>query len=79
MTHATTTETQMTIGIDLGDRYSHFCVLDDGAEVLEDGRLRTTPRAFQQRFGSIPRPVRNLDRTAAAGLTSPPNRADDQA
>jgi hypothetical protein len=35
----------MTLGIDLGDKYSHLCLLDtESGEVIEEGRLRTTPR-----------------------------------
>ena len=34
------------------DRYSHYCVFDKGGEELEEGRLSTNPKAFQQRFGS---------------------------
>ncbi len=52
MTQGITTMQGLTIGIDLGDRYSHYCVLDKDGEVLEEGRLSTTPKAFQQRFGS---------------------------
>jgi transposase len=41
----------MTLGIDLGDKYSHLCLLDtESGEVIEEGRLRTTPEAFKQRF-----------------------------
>src|SRR5215210_3249049 len=41
----------MTAGLDLGDKYSYLCVLDnDGGEVIEEGRLRTTPEAFKARF-----------------------------
>jgi len=53
MSHATTTLTTLSIGIDLGDRFSHFCVLDTDGEVVEEGRLRTTPDAFRQRFVGI--------------------------
>jgi len=43
----------MTVGIDLGDRYSYLCLLDtESGEVIEEGRLRTTPEAFRRRFGS---------------------------
>ena len=45
MTNAITTGTTLTIGIDLGDRFSHFCVLDGAGEILEEGRVRTTPDA----------------------------------
>src|SRR5215216_8087254 len=43
----------MTLGIDLGDKYSHLCLLDtECGEVIEEGRLRTTPEALRRRFCS---------------------------
>jgi transposase len=46
---------KMTAGLDLGDRYSYLCLLDtDGGEVMEEGRLRTTPEALRRRFASEP-------------------------
>ena len=48
----------MTAGIDLGDRYSYLGLLDAcSGEVIEEGRLRTTPEAFGRRFDSE-RPMR---------------------
>jgi transposase len=45
--------TKMTAGLDLGDKYSYLCLLDDeSGELIEEGRLRTTPEAFECRFGS---------------------------
>ena len=46
----------VTIGIDVGDRYSHLCVLDNGTgEVIEESRITTSPAAFERRFsGSEP-------------------------
>ena len=44
---------QMTAGLDLGDKYSYLCLLDsESGEVIEEGRLRTTPEAFRRRFAS---------------------------
>jgi transposase len=44
---------KMTAGLDLGDRYSYLCLLDtESGEVIEEGRLRTTPEAFRRRFSS---------------------------
>jgi transposase len=31
--------TPLTVGLDLGDRHSHFCVLADGSRPLEQGRV----------------------------------------
>jgi transposase len=46
---------QTTAGLDLGDRYSYLCLLDtDRGEVIEEGRVRTTPEAFLRRFASEP-------------------------
>src|SRR5215203_2384600 len=43
----------MTAGLDLGDKYSHMCLIDtDTSEVIEEGRLRTTPEALRRRFDS---------------------------
>ena len=42
-------------GLDLGDRYSHLCLLDaKTGEVVEEGRLRTDPEALRRRFSSEP-------------------------
>ena len=50
MTQATTTPSTLTIGIDLGDRKSHVCVLDAAGEVVEESRIATTPKALRARF-----------------------------
>lgn len=44
----------VTIGIDLGDRWSHVCVLDEQGEVLEESRIPTTHKALSARFGGVP-------------------------
>jgi transposase len=44
-----------TIGIDLGDLWSHYCVLDEAGNVAEEGRFRTTQAALQKHFGDIAR------------------------
>lgn len=41
----------VTVGVDVSDRYSRFCALDEEGQVLEEGRVRTTPEAIQRRFG----------------------------
>jgi transposase len=49
---------KMTAGLDLGDKYSYLCLLDtDSGEVIEEGRLRTSPEALRRRFASE-RPMR---------------------
>ena len=47
-----------TAGLDLGDKYSYLCIIDQhSGEVVEEGRLRTTPEAIRRRFASE-RPMR---------------------
>src|SRR3954464_2853802 len=49
---------QMTAGLDLGDKHSYLCLIDQPrGEVGEEGRLRTTPEALKRRFASE-RPMR---------------------
>ena len=39
------------MGIDVGDRWSHVCLLDlNSGEVLEESRVRTTPEDVRRRF-----------------------------
>jgi transposase len=50
---------KVTAGLDLGDKYSYLCLIDtDSGEVIEEGRLRTTPEAFRRRFASERPPMR---------------------
>jgi transposase len=59
---------QMTAGLDLGDKYSYLCLIDtESGEVIEEGRLRTTPEAFERRFAS----ERALRIAIEAGTHSP--------
>jgi transposase len=45
----------LTIGIDLSDRLTSFCVLDGQGEIQEEGKIRTSPEAFRRRFTAIAR------------------------
>jgi len=59
---------RVTAGLDLGDKYSYLCLLDtDGGEVIEEGRVRTTPEALRRRFAS-----ERLMRVALEGGTHSP-------
>jgi transposase len=43
----------VTAGIDLGDRYTHVCLLNsENGEVIEESRIPTSPKAFERRFSS---------------------------
>lgn len=45
----------MTIGVDLGDKFSQLCVLDDRGEVVETARIKTNIAAMRRRFeGATP-------------------------
>jgi len=45
---------ESTIGIDLGDRWSRYCVLDRAGTVVEEDRVRTTAEALKEQFGGLP-------------------------
>jgi len=45
---------KLTIGLDLGDRSSWYCLLDEVGEVLGEQKLGTTPKAMREVFGSMP-------------------------
>jgi transposase len=45
----------MTIGIDLGDVWSHYCTLNEDGEVVDRGRFRTTPSGVEKWFTDLPR------------------------
>jgi hypothetical protein len=46
---------KLTIGLDLGDRSSWYCVLDEAGEVLLEQKLGTTRKAMREVFGGMPR------------------------
>jgi transposase len=51
MTDVSKESTKTTAGLDLGDKYSHLCLLDThSGEAVEEGRLRTTPETLKRRF-----------------------------
>src|SRR5438128_9330353 len=46
---------KLTIGLDLGDRTSAYCVMNEAGEIVLEHKLATTPEAMKQVFGSMPR------------------------
>ena len=48
-------EPKLTVGLDLGDRTSHYCILDEAGNVILECSLPTTPKGIQQVFSKIPR------------------------
>jgi transposase len=59
MTDGSKQQPMTTAGLDLGDKYSYLCLIDSqSGEVIEEGRLRTTPGDFRRRFCSEQPPMR---------------------
>jgi len=58
---------KLTIGLDLGDRSSWYCVLDGAGEVQLEQRVSTTAKGLQEIFGAVPRCRVALE----AGMHSP--------
>jgi transposase len=47
-------EQRLTIGMDLGDRWSFYCVLDEAGKIILEQKVPTTPEAMKHTFGKIP-------------------------
>ena len=45
---------KLTIGLDLGDRNSWYCVLDEAGQIQLEQRVRTNAKTLQEVFGAIP-------------------------
>src|SRR5262244_4069665 len=45
----------LTIGLDLGDRNSWYCVVDEAGQIQLEQRVRTNAKALQEVFGAMPR------------------------
>lgn len=48
-------EGRRTIGMDLGDKHSRYCILDPRGEVHAEGSVATTKKALLQKFSGMPR------------------------
>lgn len=46
---------QLTIGLDLGDRSSFYCVLNGAGEVIVEQKVATSPEGMRKAFGKMPR------------------------
>ena len=46
-------EQKLTIGLDLGDRSSWYCVLEEHGEVVLEQKLGTTPKGMKAGFGGL--------------------------
>jgi transposase len=59
MTDGSKHRPNMTAGLDIGDKYSYLCLIDsEDGQMIEEGRLRTTPEAIRRRFASERPPMR---------------------
>src|SRR5499433_2423278 len=46
---------RLTIGLDLGDRNSWYCVLNEAGQIQLEQRVRTTAKTLREVFGAMPR------------------------
>jgi transposase len=53
MNERITTTSELTIGLDLGDKHTEGCVLDNAGEVVETFRVRTTRPGLQRKLASF--------------------------
>jgi transposase len=67
MNDATTHKKALTVGLDIGDRHTQMCVLDEAGEVIEETRLQTKPAVLERRF----RDKERMRVVLEAGLHSP--------
>src|ERR1700716_3057207 len=47
-------EQKLTIGVDLGDRWSFYCVLEEAGQIILEQKAPTTAEAMKQTFSRIP-------------------------
>jgi transposase len=52
---------KLTIGLDLGDHWSCYCVLDEAGRIILEQKVATTPEALKQAFAKIPRSLIALE------------------
>ncbi len=58
---------RLTIGLDLGDRWSYYCVLDESGCVVAESKTATSPTAMESVFGGMARSRITLE----TGMHSP--------
>jgi transposase len=46
---------KLIVGLDLGDRNSWYCALDESGQIQLEQRVRTSAKALQEVFGAMPR------------------------
>ena len=45
---------KLTVGLDLGDRNSWYCVLDESGQIQREQRVRTNAKGLREVFGEMP-------------------------
>jgi hypothetical protein len=60
-----------TVGVDLGDRFSRYCVLNSDGEVIEEGRVRTNEESLRRHTESVCAPCCGTRRISGAWLWRP--------
>jgi transposase len=45
----------ITVGLDLGDRWSHYCLLNEDGDLVEEGRIATSEAGIRKQFEGEPR------------------------
>ena len=48
------TDKKLTIGLDLGDRFSHYCILNEAGEVVAERKIPTTRKGMEEAFRRMP-------------------------
>jgi transposase len=54
-------EQKLTIGLDLGDRRSFYCILDEAGKIIVEQKVPTTAEGMKQAFARIPRSLMALE------------------
>ena len=52
---------KLTSGLDLGDRWSYYCVLGAAGKIILEQKVPTTPEGMKQTFGKMPRSLIALE------------------
>ena len=70
-------EGQLTIGLDLGDRSSAYCVLNEAGEIVLEHKLATTPEAMMPRCHIAANGAKKSERSSPLFISTK-NRWQDQ-
>jgi hypothetical protein len=58
-----------TIGVDLGDKVSRYCVVNGEGEVIEEGSFRNQVSSLAKHFGGEPRRIALEAGAQSAGIS----------